>query len=250
MKLVGGILLIVVLGAVGFFLLQKNPNQQQMESYNKDQQALTSPANNTETPLITQAQTISPSETGEAKGVQSMSQKKQYANPPKMMVDTSKQYVAVLTTSKGIISIPLFAKETPNTVNNFVFLAKEGFYTDTPFHRIIKGFMIQGGDPTGTGRGGPGYQFADEPVTKSYVRGTIAMANAGPNTNGSQFFIMHQDYDLPKNYVIFGAIDTKDQQSLATLDAIAGVSVVPSDMGEMSKPTEQILIKSITIEEK
>ncbi|HCG29273.1 MAG TPA: peptidylprolyl isomerase, partial [Chloroflexi bacterium] len=81
----------------------------------------------------------------------------------------------------------------PKTVNNFVFLAKQGYYTNVPFHRIIKGFMIQTGDPTGTGAGGPGYRFADEPVTRDYVRGTVAMANAGPNTNGSQFFIMHQD---------------------------------------------------------
>jgi cyclophilin family peptidyl-prolyl cis-trans isomerase len=158
--------------------------------------------------------------------------------------------VATIETTKGIMTINLYPKDAPNAVNNFVFLSKEGFYSNTPFHRIIKGFMIQGGDPTGTGRGGPGYQFNDEPITKSYTRGTIAMANAGPNTNGSQFFIMHQDYNLPKNYVIFGSIDPKDASSLSTLDAIANTPVTESEMGEPSKPTEQIAIKNISIQEK
>jgi cyclophilin family peptidyl-prolyl cis-trans isomerase len=96
--------------------------------------------------------------------------------------------------------------DAPRTVNNFVFLAKDGFYDGVIFHRVIPGFMIQGGDPTGTGRGGPGYRFEDEPVSKRYERGTLAMANAGPNTNGSQFFIMHADYGLPPNYTIFGRL--------------------------------------------
>ncbi len=87
-----------------------------------------------------------------------------------------------------------------------MFLAREGFYDGVIFHRVIKGFMIQGGDPTGTGRGGPGYKFADETVTRPYTRGTLAMANAGPNTNGSQFFVMHADYRLPPNYTVFGKL--------------------------------------------
>ena len=109
-----------------------------------------------------------------------------------MTVDPSKTYVATLTTSKGVMMVQLYVKETPKTVNNFVFLAKDGFYNGTTFHRIIKGFMIQGGDPTGTGSGGPGYQFADEFSTKcKHVTGALSMANAGPKTNGSQFFICY-----------------------------------------------------------
>jgi cyclophilin family peptidyl-prolyl cis-trans isomerase len=108
-----------------------------------------------------------------------------------MIIEKGKNYRALLETTKGPITINLFAAKTPVTVNNFVFLSKEGFYDNTFFHRIIKGFMIQGGDPQGTGMGGPGYKFADEPFDGEYVPGTVAMANAGPNTNGSQFFIMH-----------------------------------------------------------
>lgn len=175
---------------------------------------------------------------------------KQYANPPAVLIDIKKTYTATLVTSKGPMTVHLFSTDTPKTVNNFVFLAREGFYTGTRFHRIIKGFMIQGGDPKGDGTGGPGYRFDDEPVTKEYTRGTLAMANAGPNTNGSQFFIMHADYPLPKNYVIFGAIDKTDGQSLSTLDAIASSLVSDSGMGEQSKPVTPTVISSVTIEEK
>jgi cyclophilin family peptidyl-prolyl cis-trans isomerase len=171
-----------------------------------------------------------------------------YTAPPSMTIDLNKTYTATILTSLGTMKVTLYAKETPRTVNNFVFLAREGFYTATPFHRIISGFMIQGGDPTGTGSGGPGYRFDDEPVTREYTRGTIAMANAGPNTNGSQFFIMHADYALPKNYVIFGSIDPADTQSLSTLDAIAGVPVGSNAGGEQSRPAENVTISSVTIE--
>ena len=128
----------------------------------------------------------------------------QYDSPPALMIDPSKTYKAVLETTHGTINLDLFASEVPNTVNNFVFLAREGFYDNVIFHRVIPGFMMQGGDPTGTGTGGPGYRFDDEPVRRPYLRGTLAMANSGPNTNGSQFFIMHQDYGLPPQYTIFG----------------------------------------------
>jgi cyclophilin family peptidyl-prolyl cis-trans isomerase len=175
---------------------------------------------------------------------------KRYDSAPAMSLDKNKTYEAVITTNKGSMRIALFATESPVTVNNFVFLAKDGFYANTVFHRIIKGFMIQGGDPTGTGAGSPGYRFNDEPVTREYTKGTIAMANAGPNTNGSQFFIMHKDYPLPKNYVIFGAIDATDSASLATLDAIASVPVGLSMSGEMSDPEEKVIVESVTIEEK
>lgn len=177
-------------------------------------------------------------------------QTKSYTEMPKMTIDVEKTYIATMNTTKGVMKIALYPQDAPNTVNNFVFLAKEGFYNNTPFHRIIKGFMIQGGDPTGTGMGGPGYKFADEKVTKDYTKGTIAMANSGANTNGSQFFIMHADYPLPKNYVIFGKIIDGDEASIKTLDAIANTAVSESSSGEQSKPVEQILIANISIEQK
>ena len=174
---------------------------------------------------------------------------KTYANPPVMTIDLKKTYTATMVTNHGTMVIHLFAKDTPVTVNNFVFLARAGFYTDTIFHRVIKGFMIQGGDPLGTGTGSPGYKFADEPITREYTRGTIAMANSGANTNGSQFFIMHTDYPLPKQYVIFGAIDPTDSGSLTTLDAIATSAVGDNGMGENSKPMIPTVLQSITVKE-
>lgn len=128
-----------------------------------------------------------------------------------------------IQTNKGDITVELYGNDAPKTVENFVTLAKKGFYDGVIFHRVIKGFMIQGGDPTGTGSGGPGYQFADElnsateSYKKGYVRGTLAMANAGPNTNGSQFFIMHADYPLPNAYTIFGHVTA----GMEVVDAIA-----------------------------
>ena len=116
---------------------------------------------------------------------------KQWNSPPPMTIDPKKNYTATMETSKGTIEIELFAKDAPKTVNNFVFLAREGFYDGVTFHRVIPNFMIQGGDPTGSGRGGPGYKFEDEVRTNPNKHGTgsLSMANAGPNTNGSQFFI-------------------------------------------------------------
>ena len=174
---------------------------------------------------------------------------KQYSAPPAMNIDPSKTYVATLTTDKGVMNVTLFAHDTPVTVNNFVFLARDGFYNTTVFHRVIQGFMVQGGDPQGTGMGGPGYKFVDEKITRDYTRGTIAMANSGPNTNGSQFFIMQADYALPKNYVIFGAINSTDSTSLATLDAIAIAPVTDNGAGENSKPVTPTVLQSVTIKE-
>ena len=115
---------------------------------------------------------------------------KKYAAPPAMTIDPAKSYTATMETSAGTLVLDLFAADAPMTVNNFVFLAREGFYDGTTFHRVIANFMAQGGDPTGTGSGGPGYQFADEFSTKcKHVTGALSMANAGPKTNGSQFFI-------------------------------------------------------------
>jgi cyclophilin family peptidyl-prolyl cis-trans isomerase len=162
---------------------------------------------------------------------------------PQMEIDQTKKYTAVLNTSKGRIEIELFADKTPVTVNNFVSLARKNFYNGTIFHRVIKGFMIQGGDPNGDGTGGPGYQFNDEPFEGEYTRGTVAMANAGPNTNGSQFFIMHQDYDLPKDYVIFGRVT----QGLEVVDTIAESETEMSPSGENSIPVEPTTVESIDI---
>jgi len=164
---------------------------------------------------------------------------KQYNQPPEMQLDLSKSYTATLNTSEGKIVIALDTQETPITTNNFVFLAREKFYNNTIFHRVIEGFMIQGGDPLGNGTGGPGYQFANEPVTKDYTRGTVAMANAGPDTNGSQFFIMHQNTPLPKDYVIFGTVT----EGLDVVDKIATTKV----NGE--SPVNPMVIKSVLIKE-
>ena len=134
---------------------------------------------------------------------------KQYSAPPAMSIDTNKHYTATFETAKGSIVCELFAKDAPKTVNNFVFLAREGFYNGTKFHRVIENFMVQGGDPTGTGRGGPGYKFEDETKGNPHKHqvGSLSMANAGPNTNGSQFFITHVVTDwLDGKHTVFGQV--------------------------------------------
>ena len=165
----------------------------------------------------------------------------QYDSPPATVIDEAKTYKAVITTTLGAINVDLFTTEVPNTVNNFVFLAREGFYDNVIFHRVIPGFMIQGGDPTGTGMGGPGYRFNDEPVRRQYDPGILAMANSGPNTNGSQFFIMHGAVALPPNYTIFGFATA----GLNVVHAIASSPTAPG--GEGSRPIEPPLILSIEI---
>ena len=169
----------------------------------------------------------------------------QWSDPPAMSIDPDKRYFAIMYTNEGEITFELFAKETPQTVNNFVFLAQQGFYNEVPSHRILNGFMIQSGDPTGTGTGGPGYRFDDEPISRDYLRGTLAMANAGPNTNGSQFFIMHQDVSLDKNYVIFGLAS----EGHDVIDRIADTPVENNGRGEISKPTTPVTIHRIEIRE-
>jgi cyclophilin family peptidyl-prolyl cis-trans isomerase len=165
---------------------------------------------------------------------------KSYTAPPQMAIDPARTYTATIDTSAGTMTAELFAGEAPKTVNNFVFLARDGFYDGVIFHRVIRGFMIQGGDPTGTGRGGPGYRFDDEPVTRRYNRGILAMANAGPNTNGSQFFVMHADYGLPPNYTIFGRLTSGED----VLDKIA-----TAQTGSQDRPTDPVKIQSVTINE-
>ncbi|MEK7213864.1 MAG: peptidylprolyl isomerase [Patescibacteria group bacterium] len=156
-------------------------------------------------------------------------------------------HTITIETNKGTIVFETYDMDAPKTVQNFITLAEKNFYNGVIFHRVKKDFMIQGGDPTGTGRGGPGYTFADEldPGTISYKtgykRGTVAMANAGPNTNGSQFFIMHKDMMLPHNYTIFGKVVS----GLETVDKIANSKVDGSD-----KPLEDISIIKVTVEEK
>jgi len=160
---------------------------------------------------------------------------------PKMSIDKTKIYTALMKTSAGNMEIEFYTNKTPITVNNFITLAKKKFYENVIFHRTIKGFMIQGGDPTGTGSGGPGYKFNDEAFDGEYTRGTLAMANSGPNTNGSQFFIMHNDTPLPKNYVIFGKVI----KGLETIDAIAEAPTKPE--GEGSSPVNPVKIISVEI---
>jgi len=135
--------------------------------------------------------------------------RKQWSSPPAMDIDPQKTYRAVMETSRGTIELELYAQFAPRTVNNFVFLARQGFYNGLKFHRVIRNFMIQGGDPTGTGRGGPGYKFEDEFVGNplQHETGVISMANAGKNTNGSQFFITHGPQPhLNGKHTVFGKV--------------------------------------------
>jgi peptidylprolyl isomerase len=162
-----------------------------------------------------------------------------------MEIDTSKKYTATITTTMGDINVDLLTGDAPKTVNNFVFLSRQGFYDNVKFHRIIKGFMIQTGDPLGTGTGGPGYKFADEPVTRPYTKGIVAMANSGANTNGSQFFIVHGDTaQLPPSYTIFGQVT----QGIDVVDKIASVPVAAaSGRGEASVPQQDVRITKVAI---
>lgn len=172
---------------------------------------------------------------------------KQYAAAPAMAIDPAKRYTATVETNKGSFEVEFYPSDAPTTVNNFVCLARDGYFDGTPFHRIVPGFVIQGGDPTGTGSGGPGYRFADEPIAKEYEKGTLAMANAGPNTNGSQFFVVLDDLrgKLPKNYTIFGRVIGGGE----TVDAIAAVPVRRGASGEVSQPTEAVTLQRVTVQE-
>jgi cyclophilin family peptidyl-prolyl cis-trans isomerase len=172
---------------------------------------------------------------------------KQFAAAPAMSIDVKKKYSATIDTSLGSMKADLFVDDAPITVNNFVFLARQGYYDGSPFHRNMKDFMVQTGDPVNrNGTGGPGYRFQDEPVKRSYERGTLAMANAGPNTNGSQFFIVHgASVGLPPNYTIFGKLT----DGLDILDKIANVAVGPSSSGERSKPQSEVTINTVKIDE-
>jgi cyclophilin family peptidyl-prolyl cis-trans isomerase len=165
---------------------------------------------------------------------------KQYPAAPDLSIDLDKTYSTALHTTQGTITIRFRPGEAPLAVNNFVFLAREGFYDGVIFHRVVPGFVIQGGDPTGTGTGGPGYRFRDELEGDGrYGRGVVAMANAGPNTNGSQFFICLDDVRLPHAYTIFGDV-------IDGMDAVDAIAALPL-AGE--RPTVDAVIESATITE-
>jgi cyclophilin family peptidyl-prolyl cis-trans isomerase len=163
------------------------------------------------------------------------------AEPP-MCIDPAKRYTAEMTTSMGTMTIALDPLAAPRTVNNFVFLARYHYFDGIVFHRVIPGFVLQGGDPTGTGRGGPGYQFADElPPPGRYELGSLAMANSGANTNGSQFFVISgpDGTRLPPNYSLFGKV-------ISGLDTVAAIDAVGTRSG---KPTQSVTIESVSITE-
>jgi cyclophilin family peptidyl-prolyl cis-trans isomerase len=169
-------------------------------------------------------------------------QRKFDAEPP-TLIDTDKRYVATMVTSHGTLVIALDPLAAPRTVNSFVFLARYHYFDGIVFHRIIPGFVLQGGDPTGSGSGGPGYRFADElPPAGRYKVGSLAMANAGPDTNGSQFFVISgpDGVRLPPLYSLFGEV-------VSGLDVVEKIDAVGSRSGS---PKERVLIESVTIEER
>ena len=174
-----------------------------------------------------------------------LSNNKVYESMPEMNIDISKKYTAVIKTSMGDMSIEFFTEDAPMTVNNFINLSRDGYYDNVIFHRVISGFMIQGGDPSGTGHGEmgkyPGYKFEDELNNqRSYDKGILAMANAGPDTNGSQFFIMHVNYPLPYQYTIFGFVT----DGLEVIDKIASV-----ETGDGDKPVNDVVIETVEVKE-
>ena len=163
-----------------------------------------------------------------------------YSSAPEFSIDLAKSHSAVLHTNHGDITVKFDAEGSPQAVNNWIFLARDGFYDGVIFHRVVPGFVVQGGDPTGTGRGGPGYQFRDElEGSGNYSRGILAMANSGPNTNGSQFFICLDDVGLPHAYTIFGSVTDG-------MDAVDAIAAAPRS-GE--KPVDDCIIESVDVTE-
>jgi len=216
------ILFLVIAGVVGLWLIWNN---------------LTSPSQNTNLNPSPDTSLFSASPAGQPAqnqvSLNSMppkSAKKQYSSPPPALpVEQITSKKAVIVTNKGTIEFQ-FLPDAPLAASNFIFLASDHFYDGLTFHRVVPGFVIQGGDPTGTGSGGPGYQFNDEKVTRPYNKGIVAMANAGPNTNGSQFFIMLADNPLPPQYTIFGQVisgqDVVDKIQVG--DVMQSVSIAPT----------------------
>lgn len=219
---IGAVLVSIVVAACG--------TGETVEQYSTGDTPTPSTANDAvETPTTTVSIPIVPTDQGPVS----------FDRAPELTIDTSQEYTATISTNLGDIVVNLFADTAPVTVNNFVFLAEQGYYNGVIFHRVMPGFMVQGGDPTGTGRGGPGYTFDDElNAPRPYNRGILAMANAGPNTNGSQFFIMHEDYGLPYAYSIFGEVTS----GMDIVDAIAATPTGPGD-----RPTTDIVINTVSI---
>ena len=233
---IGIIAFIIIFAGVGYYLITKNNEDKikitpvektapEAEKTEAEKPTADNPADNNTT-----AQSIDPSKVA---NITNLSAK-------------NMQNIVTIKTNKGEIKFTTYDADAPKTVENFITLANKKFYDGVIFHRVIDGFMIQGGDPTGTGTGGPGYKFADElnPQTESYKagykKGVVAMANSGPNTNGSQFFIMVADYPLPNNYTIFGKVISGQEVA----DAIAKVSKDSSD-----KPTDKVIMEKVTVAE-
>ena len=226
--IIGAIVVLVVLGG-GLYLLSGMKSMQQDNTSSGKTNPMTNSADNQNA----QAPAESTASNSPAAPVPSQAAK-------------SAGHIVTLATSMGDIQFSTYDADAPKTVDNFITLAKKGFYTNLTFHRVIKGFMIQGGDPLGDGTGGPGYTFADElnPAAASYragyKKGVVAMANAGPNTNGSQFFIMLEDTSLPKSYTIFGHVI----QGQNVVDEIGSVSTDAND-----RPLKAVIIKSAKVED-
>jgi len=188
---------------------------------------------------------IIPLETTTSSTIGEQMSDKIYDAQPTMQIDESKSYTAIIKTNLGDMTVEFFTDDAPITVNNFISLSKDGYYDNVIFHRVISGFMIQGGDPSGTGHGDygkfPGYEFEDELSNqRPYEKGILAMANRGPNTNGSQFFIMHVDYPLPYSYTIFGQV----VDGFDVIDKIASVETDSAD-----KPTTDVVISTVEVTE-
>ena len=169
---------------------------------------------------------------------------KTYGVPMVDRPQPGKTYAAKVSTNKGDFTITLWPGVAPIAVMSFIFLAQRHYFDGVTFHRVVPGFVVQGGDPTGTGYCGPGYEFKNEPVHHPYTRGVVAMANAGANTNGSQFFIMLADNQLPPNYTIFGGV----QQGMSAVDAIARIPLKADAQGDLSVPTQKVYMKRVTIQ--
>ena len=204
----------------------------------------------TRVPTATARPTVPPtptSATGTARPTPTPGAGKQWSSPPPMAIDASRSYTATIKTNYGDIVVQLLPKESPIAVNHFVFLARQNYYDGVKFHRVVKGFVIQGGDPTGTGGGGPGYTIADEKVTLDYLPGTVAMAKtAQPNSASGQWFICLADLraSLPKNYQIFGQVSSG-------MDVVQKIGDVPVTVrnGENSSPTVDVHMDTVLIQE-
>jgi cyclophilin family peptidyl-prolyl cis-trans isomerase len=243
-KILTVMLLSVTIFAVGC------ADQPATSSTSKTTSSTTRPATSSTATSTATATTTKTTTSTTTKTTVSTSVRPTYKAAPAMQIDTAKTYFATFDTSLGTFKIELFASESPITVNNFVFLSREGFYNGIIFHRIIKTFMIQTGDPKGNGTGGPGYTFKDElPPKHKYDVGIVAMANAGPNTNGSQFFIctgaQAKNLDSHPDYTQFGQV----VEGLDVVQKIAAVPVQISAAGETSQPKDPPVINKITITE-